>query len=81
MPHDDFFRGLGAVSVYDERFPAPIRRYDGQPASERPLFARYYFNAQGTEIGYYLVCMAPHTSPHIHPTPRVWGIPHTLAPL
>lgn len=81
MQYDDHFRALGATHVYDESFPAKYNWQSGQYNTPGGLFARYYFNAQGTEIGYHLACMDPFTSPHIHTTPRVWGIPHTLVPL
>ena len=76
--YDDHFRSLGATHRYDERYPARIRRYDGQPAEVPPIFARYYFNAQGTEIGYVIPDLARWHGPHIHSTPRVWKMPHTL---
>lgn len=80
MQHDDYFRTLGATQVYDEQLPPRGRSYDGAEIPQGQ-FARYYFNAEGTEIGYVLVCMDQFARPIIHPTPRVWGIPHTLVPL
>lgn len=81
MEYDDFFRSLGATHVYDERYPARVRSYDLQPAEIPRVFARYYFNAQGTEIGYIIPDLARWNGPHVHPAPRVWGIPKTLVHL
>lgn len=76
MEHDEYFRTLGATHVYDEQFPAKYSPKSGLYNAPGGLFARYYFNAQGTEIGYVLPGLS--NKPHVHPTPRVWGLPHTL---
>lgn len=79
MQHDEYFRTLGATQVYDEPYPNRYSYQSGQYTEPGGLFARYYFNAQGTEIGY--VIPSVFNVPNVHPTPRVWGMPHTLVPL
>lgn len=81
MIYDDYFRSLGAVAVYDESYPSPRWHHEGRYAhGSQPvrIFARYYFNAEGTEIGYFLPDVS--TMPHVHEKPRVWAMPHTLVP-
>lgn len=79
MRHDEHFRSLGAVTVYDETYPNRYSYKSGQYTEPAGLFARYYFNAQGTEIGYVIPDVS--NLPNVHPYPRTWGIPHTLVPL
>ncbi len=74
--HDDYFRSLGATDVYDELYP---REGISRHPELGPIFARYYFNIQGTEIGYVIPSVG--NQPNVHPIPRIWRMPHRLEPL
>lgn len=80
--HDQAALRLGAVAYHDDFIPS--RRSYYEPTSHWH-FARYYFNAEEKELAYFIPDLAqyhPDNEPlNIHPTPRAWGIPHTLRPL
>lgn len=81
--HNQAALRLGAVAYYDE-FVYPRRSYSYYESTQTWHFARYYFNAQGKELAYFIPDLArfhPDILLHIHPVPRTWGIPHNLESL
>ena len=78
---DNKAKELGAVDFYDEFVPT---RYQYGTRTYWH-FARYYFNSEGLELAYFIPGLAGYktedTILNIHPTPRVWGIPHKLEKL
>lgn len=84
--HDDAARALGAVAYHDD---IVVKRSPWYPTTYPTTswhFARYYFDAQGMELAYFipdLVGFRPHDAPllNVHPVPRVWGFDHDSVPL
>lgn len=77
---DVAFKELGATAFYDEYYPSRRSDYSfctGVLISRR-RFARYYFNADGLEVGYFIDGIGVSA---MHETPRKWDLPHTLEPL
>jgi hypothetical protein len=68
---DNHARTLGAVAYYDEYV---VRQHIyGMPS--RWHFARYYFNAQGEEVGYFIPDLVPFNGENhlnVHEPPRRW---------
>lgn len=80
---DDWFKKRGAVCFHDDRYPGQrvFRPQEGwiiEPLGQRRKFARYYFQKDGLEVGYYIYDL---NSVHLHATPRAWGFPHESNPL
>lgn len=80
--HDDAARALGAVSYHDD---IVVKRLVYAPTTVWH-FARYYFDAQGMELAYFIPDLAsvrPPEAPllNVHPVPRVWGVDHESVPL
>jgi hypothetical protein len=78
---DKEFAALGATHHHDALYP--FRRVYcpslGHRMESQGLFARHYFNAQGTEIGYILPDLLQFGSGvHYFEIPREWTIPHDL---
>lgn len=75
---DQLFKDKGAISFYEQSVMVHSFSFSqGYHKIPKP-FARYYFNAQGLDIGYFLYDL---TVVAILKSPRAWGIYHTLTPI
>ena len=71
----------GAVAYYDELIPSR-NAFNGYRSLWH--FARYYFNGQGQEVGYFLPDMREFRLKgliHVHATPRHWASVPKLEPM
>jgi len=77
---DKAFTERGAIEYHNAYYPTVY--HDGMPNKPGALFARHYFNAEGTEIGYVIPDFFSHgLGVHVFETPRVWDIGRTSVSL